>query len=541
MSGPMRSLLHQIRTALRPPVHPRVPMIGAVAAVVIPILLHGLRAAWGDWVPTGDDAYFTVRSRDVATVHHPLLGAWSSGSVDLAEPINNLGPTQLDLMAPFTKPWPMGGTAVAVAITNAAAVIAIAVMVARLAGRRAVIAAMVPVALLAWTMGSEMLITPRQHQYLILPYLCVLVATWAIAVGDRWAVPIGVVAASLTTQTHLSYPVLVAVLGVVALVGHVDAMRRGSTLGGRRPLVVASLLVLALWAQTIVDQFAGWGNLGAVLFGSGGTDRPGVVAGARMVAGLLVGPVTLFRPGYQRDDTDVLLAEVWQLAVFAVAVAAACAGAVVLFRRRRRRAAFGITVAVAALGAGVVNAALLPRTVFGLAIMNYRWMWATGAFVGLVAVVIATMWLERNPPRRRAATRIAGAACVLLAVANLPASVQHRDAERYLAEQRAVASVLDQLADAPLRGPVLVDESGMYFGHPYTYPVLVALQERDIAFRFESPLQERRFGSRRVADGTEVTRLVMLSGDEATRAADDPRTVAFVPGPRPVAMMLTDV
>ena len=68
----------------------------------------------GDWVPTGDDAYFTVRSRDVLTDHHPLLGAWSSGSLDLANPINNLGPMQLDLLAPFTKVAPMGGTAIAV-------------------------------------------------------------------------------------------------------------------------------------------------------------------------------------------------------------------------------------------------------------------------------------------------------------------------------------------------------------------------------------------------------------------------------------------
>ena len=54
-------------------------------------------------MPIGDAAYFTVRSRDVLTSHSPLLGAWSSGSAVVGVPVNNLGPLQLDLLAPFTK------------------------------------------------------------------------------------------------------------------------------------------------------------------------------------------------------------------------------------------------------------------------------------------------------------------------------------------------------------------------------------------------------------------------------------------------------
>ncbi len=526
--------------AQRATVSPWTPVVAATAAVCIPIVYAAVRAAAGRWVPTGDDAYFTVRSRDVLTVHHPLLGAWSSGSVDLETPINNLGPMQLDLMAPFTKPAPMGGTALAVAVTNVVSVVVVAWLLTRIAGRRAATAGLVAVGLLTWTMGSEMLITPRQHQYLILPYLCLLVAAWAVTAGDRAAIVPAVAAASLVAQTHLSYPVLVAALVVLMIAGQVVVARSrsGSVLGGRRSVVAGGVLAAVLWLQTLIDQVAGSGNLGDVLFGSGGLGRAGPEAGVRLVAGLLVSPVTLFRSGYARDDTDALMADRWQLAVFAAALVAACAFVVVGVRRGGWRRVAGALVAVVAVLAGVLDATLLPRTVFGLAIMNYRWAWATGAFVAVVGLVELAIRAERDHRARRAVSWMALGVCVALALANLPRSVQHPDPARYLDEQRAVADARDQIAAVDLTGPVIIDESEMYFGHPYTYPLLVSLQEQGVAFRFESPLQERRFGERRVSDGTETLRLRLVSGDPAVALADSPDLIAFVPGARPVAILL---
>ena len=74
---------------------------------------------------------------------------------------------------------------------------------------------------------------------------------------------------SLVAQTHLSYPVLVAALAVPMLVGQVVTTRDGTATGGRRPLVVGAVLASLLWIQTVIDQFAGYGNLGhvAVRFG----------------------------------------------------------------------------------------------------------------------------------------------------------------------------------------------------------------------------------------------------------------------------------
>lgn len=509
-----------------------------VAVVCAPFVLAALRAAWGRWVPTGDDAYFTVRSRDVLTANHPLLGAWSSGSLDLTEPINNLGPLQLDLLAPFTRVAPMGGTAIGVAVTNAAAIAAIAWAVARIAGRRAVVAAMIAVGLVTWTMGTEMLITPRQHQYLILPYLCLLVAAWAAATGDRWALVPAVVAGSLTAQTHLSYPVLVAALGVYVLAGQVITTRAGEARGGRRPLVVSLLLGVVLWSQTLFEQFFRSGNLGTVLFGSGGAERAGFSTGVRLVAGLLVSPDTVARPGYRQSDTQALLADPWQVIVFVVVVGAAAVVAAVAIRQGRWQAFSGLTAAVVAVVGGVIDATLLPRTVFGLAIMNYRWLWSTGAFIVMLVLLVAFRWWEQHRSAQRGiAVWAATVACVVIAVANVPRTVQHPDAARYLEEQRAVADMIAQIALVDIDGPVVIDESEMYFGHPYTYPLLVALQRQEVAFRFESPLQERRFGRHRVIDGSERFRLRLISGDPAVALAGTPAAVSFVDTTRPVVIL----
>jgi hypothetical protein len=516
-----------------------------VAVVCLPIVWAAVRAAVGGWVPIGDDAYFTVRSRDVLTSHHPLLGAWSSGSLDLETPINNLGPAQLDLLAPFTRFTPMGGTAIGVALINIAAIVAIAWLVARVAGERAVLPAMCAVGLLTWTMGSEMLITPRQHQAMILPYLCLLVAAWAVTAGDRWAIVAAVAAGSVVVQTHLSYPVLAAALALVMIVGQVVTTREGAAAGGRRPFVVAGVLACLLWIQTVVDQFTGYGNLGHVLFGSGDAGRAGLVRGARIVAATLVSPYTFLRPGYREFDAAARFASVWQSVIFWLVLGFAIGWVAVAIRRRGLRHSSGSLVAIVAVLAGVADAALLPRTTFGYTIMNYRWLWATGAFVLLLTFVAIARWAEADERPGRVRTGFAGlavAVLVVVAIANLPRSVQNVGAVQYLAEQRSVDDALAQvdgvLDEIAIDGPIVVDDSAMYFGHGYTYPLLVEMQEHGVDFRFEDAFQERRFGSGRVSDGSETQRLRLVSGDPAIALRDDPNAVAFVDGDRPVVFVL---
>ena len=556
MSGathPLGSVAPALHTAPSPdtvsPTLPRwwrdVRVWGPVAVVCLPIVWAALRAAAGHWVPIGDDAYFTVRSRDVLTEDHPLLGAWSSGSLDLETPINNLGPTQLDLLAPFTKFAPMGGTAIGVGLINVAAIVTIARLIARVAGGRAVLPAMCAVGLLTWTMGSEMLITPRQHQAMIVPYLCLLVATWAVTAGDRWGIVVAVVAGSLVAQTHLSYPVLVAALTVLMITGQVVTSRAGTASGGRKPFAVAAVLAALLWIHTVVDQFAGNGNLWHVLSGSGDAGRAGLARGARIVAATLVSPHTFMRPGYREFDASVRFASAWQTVVFWLALAAAIGWVTAVIRRRGLRPAAGSLVAIVAVLAGVLDAALLPRTTFGYTIMNYRWLWAKGAFVLIVVFVAIGRWAGSDDRDRRARSVVAALAVVLLlapAIANLPRSYQHVLADQYFSEQRSIEDALGQvdggLDEIAVDGPIVVDDSAMYFGHGYTYPLLVSMQEHGVEFRFDDAFQARRFGSRRVSDGSETQRLRLVSGDPALALRDDPNAIAFVGGARPVVFVV---
>jgi hypothetical protein len=81
----------------------------------------------------------------------------------------------------------------------------------------------------------------------------------------------------------------------------------------------------------------------------------------------------------------------------------------------------------------------------------------------------------------------------------------------------------------------------MYFGHGFTYPLLIELQQHDVEFRFEAAIQERRFGSGRVSDGTELQRLRLLANDMALDARTSPGLIGFVDAEQPVALVVETV
>lgn len=516
----------------------RAAALVAVVLTAVPVAVAGVRAAAGPWVPPGDEAYFTLRSLDVGTAHHPLLGAWSSGSADVERDVNNLGPLQLDLLAPFTKVAPMGGTAIGVVVLHVAAIVAIAWLLRRIGGWSSVPPAMVAVAGLTWVLGSEMLITPRQHQFLLLPYLVVLVAAWAATAGDRWAIVPFVVAGSLVAQTHLSYPVLVAALAVPVVVGQVLAARRERDVDHRRPWLVAAVVAAVLWAQTAIDQVAGRGNLGDVLASSGDSATPGVGDAVRIVAGVVVSPAGYLRPGYADFEPADLASSVQVVALIAVLAGTTAAG-VVAARARRPVVAAGATTAVVATLAAVVDATQLPVTQFGLTAGNYRWLWPTSSLLAMGAVVGLA---RRTPARLRLAVPAAALAAIgVLAVLNLPTSYQVPDSQTYRDHLESTATLTTTLASADLSaidGPVVIDQQRMYFGHPYAYPVAVVLREQGLEYRLEGAGQARRFGDDRAADGTERHRLVLLHGDDALDAIRRATTVAHADGSRPVALVL---
>jgi hypothetical protein len=507
----------------------------AVVVVSLPIALAAVRAAATGWLPIGDDAYFTLRSMDVGTEHHPLLGAWSSGSIDVDRLVNNLGPLQLDLLAPFTRWTPYGGTAIGVACVQIAALVVTAWLVHSLAGSRGTVLAMVPVGLMTWTLGSEMLITTRQHQYLVPTYLCFLVAAWASAAGRRHSTIPLVVTASLLTQTHLSYPILVASVGVAAVVGQIIAWRATEQRAEYvRSWFVAGAVAAVLWVQTLIDQLWGWGNLGDVLAAPGGADRPGTVRALAVVGQVLVAPRGYLRPGFKTFDPETMSAR-WPAVLPFVVFGVLVAGAVWTIRDHRRTATAGLVVASLAVGASMLNATQLPITFFGLTAANYRWLWPTGTFL-LVggAAALGRYWNARHVPA------VGLALVVVIASLNVPRSVQQPDPGRYLNDQNIAAAMIDQLDSVAMDGPVRIDQQHMFFGHPFGYPLAVALRDRGIDYRFDGEVQWRRFGRDRVADGDEPTTLELWWGADARERRDDPRTVVYVDAVAPLAILMHD-
>ncbi len=512
--------------------------IAATALAAAPVVVAAVRAIATGWVPTGDDAYFTLRSMDVATEHHPLVGAWSSGSTDLDRHVNNLGPMQLDLLAPFTKVAPFGGTAVGVAVVHVVAIVAIAWVVFRVGGHRVVLPMMAGVALMSWVMGSEMLITPRQHQFLLIPFLLVLASAWAATAGDRWALVPFAIAGSLVVQTHLSYPILVAGLVVPVIVGQIATIRADGSLDRwRRPLSVAGGLIVLLWIQTLIDQVGGWGNAGAVLSSPGDTEAAGLRTGFRIVADVLAGRSAYTRPGYGVFDPNARLATMLQGTLFAVLWLAMIAALVVAVRRRGRSALTAwFAVTVAALTAAVVNAAQLPVTIFGLNGFNYRWLWPIAAWLAFGLLAASLLLAERFERSSTGSTAI-GLVLVGLSIANLPEAIETREPAQYAEWRRVVAEMTDQLTAVDLVEPVVIDQSMLFFGHPYAYPVGVVLRERGVDYRYEGEMQWRRFGESRVADGSEPTRLVIWHGDEAALRWNDDDVVVSVGGDAPVVIV----
>lgn len=509
----------------------------SVVMVVAMLLWHGVRAAVTGWQPTGDDAYFTLRSLDVLSGEHPLLGAWSAGSVDLDRNVNNLGPMQLDLLAPFTHVDWAGGTAVGTVVVHSAAVLSIAWLMYRLGGPRQVIAGMAGVGLLTWMMGSELLITPQQHQFLMLSFLAALVATWAALVGDRWAPLVFVVAGSLALQTHLTYPILIAPLALVVVLGQASVWkaqpaRRADLLSAWSVTLGVGML---LWAQTIIDQLFGEGNLGDVLTAPSQGDPPGLATGTRLTASVLLTPQGYLRPGLA-DFDPATAASIGDGSVVVLVLLLTVAGlSAAAYRAGRRRAGAGLAVASVVIAAAVANAALVPDSqFFGLRAENYRWLWVVAAFLFTGAVSL----LVRRRPGLAVGLSVVGA----LALLNVPHSYQVADPDGYAASTQAVSEVVNQLierlAALDLVGPVVIVQSEMYLGHRFNYPLGVVVAELGLDYRFEGAGQARRFGESRVADGTEPTRLVLRHGEQAVQRETASDTVAYVSEPVPVSVSL---
>lgn len=521
-----------------------------VVLAVTPIVVATVRTLARGWVVAGDNGLLLLRSQDVGTGDHPLLGTWTSASLTAGRQISNPGPLWFDVLSPFYRlAGPSVGFAIGVMVANVAAIVLAAWAARRAGGETALILVAALSAGLAWSMGSELLFDAWQPHAMILPCWAFLVGAWALSCGDVAVAPWVVGGASLLVQTHLSFVFLIAIVGAASIVAAVVLVARDHPDHGdrRRTLGRAALLSLVVaavaWLQPLLDQFFGEGNLGGLLRSSSGGDgqRIGLGLGSRLAASVIALPPWWGRSGFSTTIVstgvvsnggrlDVVEGGVAGpgAAVAALLVTFAVLAAVVVSgwrRRRRSTVAVGALAAVAVFGS-LVALTLTPVSQLGISPHQMRWLWPVAALVTLAPLFAIGDWA----PARRIVTGLATASTILLVVLALPtyAAPEGPTADRDYGP--SIAALVDQVEEYRTAEPVVFDTSVLRFAEPYSGPVLAALGRNDVPFRVTDEGMVRQVGAGRRADGTETHRLAILEGAAAEAPPDGATTVAYVDG-----------
>jgi hypothetical protein len=230
----------------------------------------------------------------------------------------------------------------------------------------------------------------------VLPWAAALAASALVAAGQARALALVAFFGSLAVQSHAVYLVPVGLVTIAGIVGWALPASRTAGSGRRSGLALAlattALVLVALWALPLWDEWTGdYHNLRRLL-GTGGRPR----ANAWPLALAAAGRALLGFAGAPRENPA------WGLPLLAAfGLGAAFAGAsAVAWRRRDRSATALAVVATAALAAVVVTARAVP----GALRFPYVLHWA--AFAGAAAVMlVATVFLDGSPRWR---TRLGG-------------------------------------------------------------------------------------------------------------------------------------
>lgn len=511
----------------------------AVAALAVPIAVAGVRAARRGWLPVGDDGLSATRAQDVLTSQQPLLGTWSSASQWIGDQVNHPGPLQFEVLAlPVRLFGPGAGTALGTAATNVACVLVADLLALRVAGRAGALALAASTAVLLWSFGSELLFDPWSQYAPLLPFLLVLVGTWAAGAGHHRGLVAAVVAGSFALQTHLSYVLLVPGLVGLATVGHLLALRRSPAperRGRLLALAVATALALALWSPVLVDEVAGEGNLSALLNARDAEPpaTPGLGDGLQ-ATGAVVALPPFWLPSGWGDPTFDVAGEGQPRGLVLGALAAVVGACAVLGERARRRGDRTVAAGLATAVAGIALCALSASrstSPFGLFPTYVRWLWPMSSFTW--TVLVTATWREVRlrrgalaPGVRTRAEWAAAAAVVLLAAAAVPT----RDGGTAAPPDAipVARSIQDQALPAlEDKGPVRLALGPSVAAGVFGPPLMAALLDHGIEFTVDDDDLVRQMGEDRRADGSAESVATLAFGDTAFEVPSGSRRIAF--------------
>jgi hypothetical protein len=419
--------------------HPRATAAGAVAVLVLPLVVALVSLRSATWYPVLDLAMTEFRVRDVGTANTPLIGL--PGRIgEYPDQGSHPGPLSFYLLAPTYRLLGSSSWALeAATVVIHAAAIAVALWIGhRRLGWPGVAAVGLLMALVVRGYGQLPLTQPWNPYLPLIAWIVVLLATWSVLVGDTWMMVPLVVAASYCAQTHVPY--LPLGVGMVALaLGSVLWRRyRPGRADGRGPdepaapspwraVTVAAGVGVVLWLPPVADQIRRRpGNIRQLLdhFGSPPEEPLGAADGVQLALRHLDAFAGL---GRQLTDTGSFLtaASAWRggfvLAVWILAALAAW--------RRGPPALRALHVVV---GAGLVLGTISMARIFGRP-WYYLTLWAWGVTAVAVGAIVwtAIVWLRPQRDVETPAGRwaFAGVAATLAVVASLASTVQFADAE----------------------------------------------------------------------------------------------------------------
>jgi hypothetical protein len=517
--------------------------LACLLAAIVPIVVATVRAIAGHWLAVGDNAFFELRAADVFTEHNPLLGTWTSASLTVGIDINNPGPLLYDALAIPVKIGGGAGLAIGVALINIVAIGGIALVARRLAGPRAVVAAMAAAAGLGWAMGSELLFEPWQPHSLLFPFLCFLMMVWALACGDLAVLPWAVGVASFIVQTHIGYALLIPVLGAWAAGAAGARLWRARRSGASawpqhrrrawRQIVVAGLVGIACWSQSLYEQFFSGepgGNLGRLArsFGKAG-DKVGLGDAPRFVAEIAALPPWWGRPSVSRAFLPDVPLPSLAASIAGLAIVAALLVVAMLIGRRvgDPPAVVAAETGLVAVVVGVAAATTIPIGYLGLAAHHLRWLWPVAVFVKF-AIVYPLVAAPGRPRAQRLGLPVLTAATVVFALLNFPTMSAGVGPTADAEAIPTIRELVPQLESLRGERGVLIDLRGQRFAEPFTAPVMVELQRLGVPWYADDAVLLRQVGSTRAYRGGASVRLFVREGDRARQIPPGTRRVAFV-------------
>jgi hypothetical protein len=529
-------------------------VITALTSLVI--AFSAIRGVASGYQPAGDNSLLELRSRDVFTEHHPLLGTGSSASVSAGIDLNHPGPMLFDLMAiPIKLFGSSAGIAFAIAAVNIVAVCLVGLVVARTAGSATALVTQMVTAGIAWSMGSELLYDPWQPNVLVLSFWLVLCSVWAVAAGHTVWLPLAVGFGSFAIQTHLSYLLLIPILLAFALV---RAARHVGFEQLRRPLIRSGVVIGVLWAQPLVEQIfgEGQGNISRVVVaGTGGGDgaavestTTGLSLGLRILSSVVALPPWWTRSGYDDsiptstfrstpDGPEIVVDGLASLpvALLGLAVLAGVVGVAWWSARRSDDANLvaGFQTFAVAAAVATVTAVITPVDILGLSPHKLRWLWVVAAFSTLL-VTLAALRLMRERHRGTGLGVVAtlGVAAVL---GTVPTYVSASGPMASRITYDAIGELRDQTSRYLDEHPdqrVIFDADGIGFAEPYTSPIIAELGEHGIDFVVPDKSFPRQVGEgRRLDDDPTRPTIYVRVGAEALEQPGATR-IAFHDGER---------